>query len=70
MEVVVPQEADSGILKVSELRREEMEVQGKNRQMRVLQVDSGSLQLELWVDKDKTLRKISVPAKGLDVIRR
>lgn len=70
LEVVVPQEADSGILKVSELRREEMEVQGKKRQMRVLQVDSGSLQLELWVDKDKTLRKISVPAKGLDVIRR
>jgi hypothetical protein len=69
-EVVVPQEADSGVLKVSELRRGEMEVRGKKREMRILQLDSGALQMQLWVDKDNTLQKISVPAKGLEVVRR
>lgn len=69
-EVVVPQEDDAGILKISELRRGEMEVRGKKREMRILQVDSDALQLQLWVDKEGKLQKISVPAKGLEVVRR
>jgi hypothetical protein len=47
-----------------------MEVRGKKREMRILQLDSGALQMQLWVDKDNTLQKISVPAKGLEVVRR
>jgi len=68
--VVVPQEEDSGSLKISELRRAQMEVRGKRREMRVLQVDSDALQLQLWVDKNGMLQKISVPLKGLEVVRR
>jgi hypothetical protein len=69
-QVLVPQEEDSGILKISELRRAEMEVRGKKREMRVLQADSDALQLQLWVDKEGALQKISVPSKGLEVVRR
>jgi hypothetical protein len=69
-EVLVPQEDDSGVLKVSELRRAEMELRGKKREVRVLQAASDALQLQLWVDKDGVLQKISVPSKGLEVVRR
>ncbi len=69
-EVLVPQEDDSGVLKVRELRRAEMELRGKKREMRVLQADSDALQLQLWVDRDGILQKISVPSKGLEVVRR
>jgi len=69
-EVLVPQENDSGILKVSELRRAEMELRGKKREVRVLQAASDALQLQLWVDRDGVLQKISVPSKGLEVVRR
>jgi hypothetical protein len=69
-EVLVPQEEDSGVLKVSELRRTEMELRGRKREVRVLQVASDALQLQLWVDKEGVLQKISVPSKGLDVVRR
>ncbi len=69
-EVVVPQEDGSGVLKVRELRRAEMELRGKKREVRVLQADSDALQLQLWVDKDGVLQKISVPSKGLEVVRR
>lgn len=69
-EVLVPQEDDSGVLKVSELRRAELELRGKKREVRVLQAASDALQLQLWVDKDGVLQKISVPSKGLEVVRR
>ena len=69
-EVLVPQENDSGILKVSELRRAEMVLRGKKREVRVLQAASDALQLQLWVDRDGVLQKISVPSKGLEVVRR
>jgi hypothetical protein len=69
-EVLVPQEDDSGVLKVSELRRAEMELRGKKREVRVLQAASDALQLQLWVDKDGVLQKISAPSKGLEVVRR
>ena len=60
----------SGVLKVRELRGAEMEVRGKRREMRILQADSDALQLQLWVDKDGVLQKISVPSKGLEIVRR
>jgi hypothetical protein len=69
-EVLVPQEDDSGILKVSEVRRAEMELRGKKREVRVLQAASDALELQLWVDKEGLLQKISVPSKGLEVVRR
>jgi hypothetical protein len=69
-DVLVPQEESSGVLKVRELRGAEMEVRGKRREMRILQADSDALQLQLWLDKDGVLHKISVPSKGLEIVRR
>jgi hypothetical protein len=47
-----------------------MELRGKKREVRVLQAASDALQLQLWVDKDGVLQKISAPSKGLEVVRR
>ncbi len=69
-EVVIPQEMESGDLKVIHLRSDSLEVNGRKREVRVLQVDSGALQIQLWVDRDGLLQKISVPARALEVVRR
>ncbi len=69
-EVVIPQEMESGDLKVMYLRRDSLEVNGKKREVRLLQVDSGALQIQLWVDRDGLLQKISVPARALEVVRK
>ncbi len=68
-EVVIPQEYDSGTLKITELTRETIAVHGKRIQAHHLQVDSGSLLLDLWSDDSHVLYKISVPSKGLEVLR-
>ncbi len=68
-EVVIPQEYDSGTLKVTELNKETIAVHGKKVQAHHLQVDSGSLRLDLWSDDAHVLYKISVPSKGLEVLR-
>ena len=69
-EVVIPQEMESGDLKVIQLRRDDLEVHGKKREVRVLQLDSGALEIQLWVDREGLLQKISVPARALEVVRR
>ncbi len=69
-EVVIPQEMESGDLKVVYLRRDNLELQGRNREVHVLQVDSGALEIQLWVDRDGLLQKISVPARTLEIVRR
>lgn len=68
-QVVIPQEADSGMLKISELGKETLTVQGKRVETRHLQVDSGSMIIHLWVDGNQLLQKITVPASGIEVIR-
>jgi hypothetical protein len=68
-EVVIPQEADSGVLKISEANRETLSIGEKKVETRHLQVDSGSLLIHLWVDKQLVLHKISVPSSGTDVVR-
>ncbi len=68
-EVVIPQETDSGILTVSETGRETITVGGKKRDTRRLQVDSGSLVMQLWVDSRHFLYRSAVPAKQLEIDR-
>ena len=68
-EVVIPQEADSGVLKISESNRETLVVNGKKIEAHHLQVDSGALVIHLWVDKQRILHKISVPSSGIEVLR-
>lgn len=68
-EVVVPQENESGFLEIAELGRETAQVRGKKIKLRHLRVDSGALQIELWVNDAGRLERISVPARGIEVVR-
>lgn len=69
IEVVIPQELDAGILKVREIGLERISAGSKKRDLHHLKVDSGLLQIDLWVDDRQTLYKIALPAKKIDVVR-
>jgi hypothetical protein len=68
-EVIVPQELNSGILRVSDAGMEKIPVQGKTRNLHHLRVDSGMLVIDLWVDDQHVLYKIALPDKQIEVIR-
>jgi hypothetical protein len=68
-DVVIPQEKDTGSLKIRELGRETILVRGKKVSTAHLLVDSGSLQIHLWVDDNHVPRKIAVPDRGIEVLR-
>lgn len=70
IEVVIPQELDSGVLKVSDVGIEIIQIGGKKRDLRHLRADSGVLQIDLWMDDQRTLYKIAVPSKRIEVIRK
>jgi hypothetical protein len=70
IEVVIPQELDGGMLKISEVGIDRVSIGGKKRDLHRLRADSGVLQIDLWVDDQQTLFKIAVPAKKIEVIRK
>ena len=69
LEVVIPQEPDSGVLKVSEVKRESLTVKGKKMEVHHLQADSGTLLVDLWVDNQRVLQKIAAKSKNIEVVR-
>jgi hypothetical protein len=68
-EVVVPQEQESGFVSITEVAKEEIDVRGKRVSTRHLQLDSGALQIQIWVDNQRDIQKIAVPGRGLEVQR-
>jgi hypothetical protein len=68
-EVVIPQENESGYIKIGEVGRETLDLRGKKTKCRRLRMDTGSLQIELWVDDRGLVQKISVPARQIEVLR-
>ncbi len=68
-EVVIPQETDSGVLVIKQTGKETIRVRGKKIEARRLQVDSGAMVMQLWVDNQHVLYKIAVPGKELEVTR-
>jgi hypothetical protein len=68
-EVVVPQEQESGFVSITEIGKEDIDVRGKKMSTRRLRVDSGSLRIDLWVDNQRDIQKISVPGRGIEVVR-
>jgi hypothetical protein len=68
-EVVIPQEQDNGVLKISEVGRESITVRGKRVDAHHLKADSGSVVIHLWVDGQKILHRITVPSKQIEVLR-
>jgi hypothetical protein len=69
MEVVIPQELENGLLKISNWGSETTDMRGKKRELHHLKVDSGSVQIDLWVDDQHVLYKIALPARSIEVIR-
>jgi len=69
-EVVIPQELDNGIVKISDAGKEKVSVRGKGKELQHLKLDSGVLQIELWVDGQKIVHRIAVPSKGIEVLRK
>jgi hypothetical protein len=67
--VVIPQELDSGVLKVTMVGTEEVSVRGGKKKLNHLKVDSGRLLIDLWIDSQRILYKIALPAKGIEVVR-
>ena len=67
-EVVIPQDKDTGTLKIRELNKESLSIEGKKINTIHLLIDSGALQIHLWVDSKRVLRKIAVPDKGIEVL--
>ncbi len=68
-EVVIPQEKDTGMLKIRELGKENIQIRGKKVNTTHLLVDSGALQIQLWVDGRHVPVKIAVPDKKIEVIQ-
>jgi hypothetical protein len=69
IEVIIPQQLENGLLKVSDAGLEKISVRGKSRELHHLKADSGSVQVDLWIDNQRVLYKIALPAKKLEVIR-
>jgi hypothetical protein len=69
IEVVIPQELDGGKLKVSEIGLEMVPIRGKKMTLHHLNADSGMLRIDLWIDDQRILYKIALPAKKIEVIR-
>jgi hypothetical protein len=68
-EVAIPQEPDSGFLKITELKRENITVRGKKMDAHHLRADSGTMIVDLWVDSQRILYKIAVRSKEIEVVR-
>ncbi len=66
-DVVIPQEKDTGTLKIRELNKESILIKGKKVSTVHLLVDSGTVQIHLWVDNNHIPRKIAVPDKEIEV---
>jgi hypothetical protein len=68
-EVVVPQELETGFLKITQAGREKVDLRGKNKELYHLKADSGFLVIHFWIDDQRVLYKIALPDKGIEVIR-
>jgi hypothetical protein len=67
-DVVIPQAKETGSLKMRELNKEALLIKGKKFNTTHLLVDSGALQIHLWVDSDHIPRKIAVPDRGVEAL--
>ena len=70
IEVVNPQEVETGILKINNVGSEEISLRNKKKELYHLEVDSGQLQIDLWIDKEHMLYKIALPTKHIEIIRK
>lgn len=70
LDVVIPQEMDNGVLEIRDAGLEKIEMHGKKKELRHLKVDTGKLQIDLWVDDHRLLYRIALPGKDIEVLRK
>jgi hypothetical protein len=65
----VPQQFMSGAVTIADKGTEQTEVGPVKMSLQHLLVDTGDLQINLWLDSNHLLKKISVPQSNVEVIR-
>jgi len=65
----VPQQFIAGGVSVSDKGMETVQVLNQNLKLQHLLVDTGELQISLWLDDRHNLRKLAVPKSGVEVVR-
>ncbi len=68
-EVVVPQERSSGRLEMKSLGKASIQEGSRSYKAQHLQLYSGAVRIDLWVDDKGILRRIGVPERGIEVLR-
>ena len=66
----IPQEALPGILNVEDLGTEQIEVADTQRELQHILVSSELARIDLWVDKDRRLQRVLIPAAQLEAVRK
>ena len=69
-QVFVPQEAMPGLLEVEETGQENVEIAGRSETLRHLLVSAELARIDLWVDKELRLQRLSSPAEQLEAERK
>ncbi|MGH9427167.1 MAG: hypothetical protein ACRD2L_12795 [Terriglobia bacterium] len=65
----VPQQFIAGGVSVSDKGMEAVQVLSQTLKLQHLLVDTGELQISLWLDDRHNLRKLAVPKSGVEVVR-
>ena len=65
----VPQQFIAGGVSISDKGIEAVQVLNQNLKLQHLLVDTGELQISLWLDDRHNLRKLAVPKSGVEVVR-
>jgi hypothetical protein len=65
----VPQQFIAGGVSISDKGMEAVQVLNQNLKLQHLLVDTGELQISLWLDDKHSLRKLAVPKSGVEVVR-
>lgn len=65
----IPQEALPGVLNVENLGNEQIQAEGETRELRHIMVSTELMRIDLWVDQQYRLQRISIPAAQLEAVR-
>jgi hypothetical protein len=66
----IPQEALPGALNVEDLGKEQVPGEGGTRELQHLVVSTELSRIDLWVDKEHRLQRVSIPAAQLEAVRK
>lgn len=64
----MPQQFLAGGIRIVDLGEEEIQIEDQSYNLRCLMVDTGELQVKLWIDKKYKLKKVAVPAAKVEAI--